>query len=353
MKGRQPHEAPDPACPGNKLHPTDKLQVMKRAEESEVDYNILRFRNISISDIPILEKFFNRFPSRSCDFSVGGVMIWRNYFDYKIALYGDTLFIKGYDNDSGNALYYSPVGNLDRKKCLRLINEDAAIHGIPAVLLLNEETDGINDIADDMCASEFIDEWKEYLYPASAFLNFSGKKMEKKRNHLNYFTNNYTNTTITPLLEGDISDLLAFTVKFKENHPDNYLFNYESDSTMDVLREFTRYPFIGIVIRDAGKVIGYSFGEKTGDTFMAHVEKGDTAYRGIYQALASAMARSATQKYPRIELINREDDMGNEYLRKSKESYHPSLYIRKRAVSIPATLKNCIGPIRICQSQDC
>lgn len=310
---------------------------MKMAKESEVDYNILRFRKISLSDIPLLENFFNRYPTRSCDFSVGGVLIWRDYFDYRLALYDNTLFIKGYDNNSGRTVYYSPVGDLDREKCLRLINEDAAIHTTPAVLLLNEETYGKPDAADDLYGFEFMDDWKEYLYPAAAFLNFSGKKMEKKRNHLNYFTNNYTDVAIAPLREKDIPDLLAFTLKFKENHPDNNLFNYESDSTMEVLREFALYPFEGIVIRDAGKVIGYSFGERNGDTFIVHVEKGDTAYRGIYQALASAMTRRATELYPEIVLVNREDDMGNEYLRKSKESYHPSLYIRKRAVGIPAT----------------
>lgn len=295
----------------------------------------LAFRKPTLGDIALLSDYFRRYPSRSCDYSVGGIMMWKDYFHYRIATYADSLFIKGFDADKGRVLYYRPCGTLNSDLALALINRDAEGCCHPAVLISDSET---SDIESEYIPEGFsgkITDWKDYLYPIANFFGFSGKKMEKKRNHLNYFMNNYGSAIVEPIGEENIDELIEFTLKFKQQHPDNQLFNYESDSTIETLRLFGLYPFSGIALRHEGNIIGFSYGEKSGDTFFVHVEKGDTGFRGIYQAISSFMARRINAEFPDVLFLNREDDTGNEYLRQSKLSYHPSSVVEKAFVEIP------------------
>ena len=101
-----------------------------------------------------------------------------------------------------------------------------------------------------------------------------------------------------------------------------------------MLRDFGLYPFEGIALRKDGRIIGYTFGELTGDTFHVHAEKGDVSYRGVYQALASRMAKAVKDSHPQVSYLNREDDMGFLSLRRSKLSYRPSLVINKKVIEI-------------------
>ena len=175
-----------------------------------------------------------------------------------------------------------------------------------------------------------VDNWMEYLYDIERFEHFAGKKMEKKRNHLNFFNNNYR-AAISPITRQDIPDLVEFTHAFSHSHGlQGDLFDYELNATIRMLESYDIFPFLGLVIRIDGHVAGYTVGEKVGDTFFVHTEKGNIEYRGIYQALASAMARCVKEHYPEVRYLNREDDMGIEELRRSKLSYHPSLFVDKR-----------------------
>lgn len=290
----------------------------------------LQFSKVTRSSIPDLLQFFNTFNSRSCDYSIGGILMWTDYFKYEIAFLNSTLFIKGYDKESDLFLYYSPLGIMDKNEALTLIEKDAAYNGNKAVLISDIETKFDNQVINISETHEYCDKWMEYLYDIEKFLHFSGKKMEKKRNHLNYFLKHYPDYRIEAITTGNTAELIDFTKRFEKTHIDSDLFNYESRQTLEVLKQYDSFPFEGLLIRINGNVVGYSFGEKIGDTFFVHVEKGDISFQGVYQMLASSLAQYVNDKHPEVKYLNREEDMGNEALRKSKESYHPSLLINKR-----------------------
>ncbi|GEM_PF-70203 len=297
--------------------------------ESELNGK-LQFSKITRSSIPDLLEFFKTFNSRSCDYSIGGILMWADYFDYEFAFLHSTLFIKGYDKESGLSLYYEPLGKMDKKDALSLIEKDALQIGNTAVLISDIETEFENPGNDIRETYKYFDKWMEYLYDIDKFLHFSGKKMEKKRNHLNYFIKHYPDYQLQPITGDNTTELIDFTKRFEKMHIDSDLFNYESRQTIEVLNKYDDFPFEGLLIRIDGNIVGYTFGEKIGDTFFVHVEKGDIAFQGVYQALASSLAQYVNDKYPEVRYLNREEDMGNEALRKSKESYHPSLLINKR-----------------------
>lgn len=304
---------------------TDSRTAAKTVTESE-----LEFKLVGNDDIALLSDFFKIYPSRSCDYSLAGILMWADYFGYQYAITDDTLFIKGTDPLSGQQVYYSPLGAMDRARAMRMMLSDISANARKAILVSPVESS--YDVYKEEFASDpqYRDAWKEYLYDIEQFTGFKGKKMEKKRNHLNYFEKHYPGFTVQTITPADRSEIEDFTHRFESGHKDSRLFAYESAKTLETIRDYDRYPYDGILIRLDGKVIGYTFGEKSGDTFFVHVEKGDYAYNGIYQALASYLARRVAGKYPDVKYLNREEDMGDDALRKSKDSYHPSLIVNKK-----------------------
>lgn len=286
------------------------------------------FRPVGLDAIPLLKVFFQKYPSRSCDFTIGGTLMWSEYFHYRYTVVADTLFLVGKVPESNTLIFYKPCGPLPPDTCREMIAGYVHDHHRDGALLLPFESEAGTE-AENSIETPCVDDWKEYLYEAEKFRKFAGKKMEKKRNHLNFFMNHYPQFEVETIGKENLDEVISFTMDQAANHTD-YLFRYENAATIKTLRNYELYPFDGILIRIDGKVAGYTFGEVTGDTLHVHVEKGNTDYRGIYQALASIFCNRMCDLRPEVRYLNREEDMGNEELRYSKLSYHPALYVNKR-----------------------
>jgi hypothetical protein len=67
------------------------------------------------------------------------------------------------------------------------------------------------------------------------------------------------------------------------------------------------------------------------DTMVIHFEKGDTRYKGIYQAINKHFLAAQEDRFA---YVNREQDLGDEGLRKAKLSYNPVLLLKKYDVEL-------------------
>lgn len=304
--------------------------VQQHAANDEICDSSISFTSIGREHISLLKSFFDRYPQRSCDFTVGGALIWARMFDYQYAVIDDSLLIKGVMPDSGIHVFYAPCGEMDIKKFRKTINKYCLTNKLKGMIVLPEEELIGQEEPKEALFGEYMPEYKEYLYQIDKFNGFPGKKMEKKRNHLHYFQKHYAPYSVEEIAIEDIDELIDFTLKFESEHQDSEIADYECQELIEALHHYSNFPFDGIVVRKDGNVIGYSFGEKSGDTFVIHAEKANIEYRGAYQAVASSLAELIKTRYADIKYLNREDDMGDESLRQSKESYHPCLYIHKR-----------------------
>ena len=104
------------------------------------------------------------------------------------------------------------------------------------------------------------------------------------------------------------------------------------EELLDNLDLYESFGFFGGLLRVNGNVIGFSFAERIGDTMFVHIEKADIRYDGAYQMLVSSFASHFS--HPDVLFINREDDTGNEGLRKSKLSYQPIKLLPKYVVTL-------------------
>ncbi len=98
-------------------------------------------------------------------------------------------------------------------------------------------------------------------------------------------------------------------------------------------RAFAAFDELGLeggVLYVGDVIVGFTYGSlTTPDTLDVHVEKADAKLNGAYPMVCREFVRMMLQRHPALQYINREDDMGLEALRRSKESYKPVFLLRK------------------------
>lgn len=174
----------------------------------------------------------------------------------------------------------------------------------------------------------------DYIYPRAQLCSLSGRKMHQKKNHYNYFVSHY-NFECLPVTPELMPELLAvqdswLATKEERNVPSNQL-RHEIESVHELLNHFEDLGQIGLAIRIDDRIMGFTIGEvMSPDTVVVHLEKADYEIRGLFVALSSHLCRLFP---PDIDYINREQDLGLEGLRRSKESLKPDHMRRKFIVS--------------------
>ena len=179
---------------------------------------------------------------------------------------------------------------------------------------------------------ELRDEW-EYLHSVSELVALQGGKYIHKRAHVKAFESNY-NWEYRPLLPDDFPEVFSFQAKWCARHDceETPLLEAEDRAIRRSLELWDVLPFIGAMLRVEGNVAGYTIAEELSpETIDIRFEKADSAYAGVYQALNKLFLERQGQGYL---WVNREEDMGNNGLRKAKMSYHPMGFVKKHRVRI-------------------
>jgi len=106
----------------------------------------------------------------------------------------------------------------------------------------------------------------------------------------------------------------------------------ENHAISRVLRKWDRLPGLlcgALYVKDY--MVAYAVGEPmTEDMVVVHFEKGLAEYKGVYQAINQAFLEHSCSGF---KWANREQDMGEEGVRKAKESYNPSHFLKKYRVA--------------------
>ena len=75
------------------------------------------------------------------------------------------------------------------------------------------------------------------------------------------------------------------------------------------------------------ELVAYTIAEPlTDDMILIHYEKANAEYKGAYQAINRMFLETVAGEFGSV---NREQDLGDDGLRKAKLSYHPTGYIKK------------------------
>lgn len=288
------------------------------------------FRKINIDSFEKINPFLQKQSSMSCDFSFGILYIWKDYFNYQYSIVDDCLFIKEGQNDECS--FFVPLCN-DLNKGLEILKNYCLNNNI--VLKLSCVPDLFIEQVEQFFNKKSVEQdiWKDYIYDIKLMASYSGKIMQKKRNHYNKFLNNYPIYSYEIIDESNLDDVCKFyNEKCIEENKESDLFNYEKDNMNNLFKNYHNLPFIGIILKVENEIVGYTIGEIINETLVVHVEKANKDYDGSYPTIQKLFSCYCLNKYPNLKIINREDDAGDEGLKKSKLSYKPIGYVRKYSI---------------------
>ena len=261
----------------------------------------MEFRDISLSDKLIFEKYKNKSIKYNCDFCFTDIFLWKEHYQTKIAITDSCLFLRyTVDNDY---LYSIPLG--DTKRGIEIL-----IENINDLKIINIEKQDLHYFNEDFIIHHIRNN-DDYLYLSVDLANLSGKNYKSKRNQINSFQSKYQYSvhSIKECNENeDFSLLLTDTFEGEKNAITSALWN------MDNLN------LDGLVLKIENKIIGLTIGTLDKDTFITHFEKVDYNYTGASQMINYLLANYIKNK---ATYINREEDLGIEGLRRAKLSYNP------------------------------
>lgn len=297
----------------------------------DTDSKTLKFHRLTFNSLPIIQPYLKQADSRSCDYTIGGIYMWIDYFKYHYCIYQRTLFIKGVAEDDVKRTAFSlPIGEMPIADSVKLLKKHCANENLQLEFsaITEEHIDEFKALNPTAITS--LDNWSDYIYDAEKLATLSGNSMKKKRNHVNQFISSYPDHHIEPISIANLETVKNFFTKLCLTKTDFGMAGYERNQTHKVLHDYIRYSsaFEGIVLFVGSDVVAFAIGEVIGSTLYVHIEKTDHDYNGANEFINMAFVQYIREKYS-IDMVNREDDAGNEGLRQAKESYHPIMLLKK------------------------
>ena len=291
---------------------------------------MIDFHRLKFSQKEQYESILFSCPPRGCEYSFANLCLWGRQ---QVAfLHGCAAFFSHY---YGRSVYPYPIGNGDRRAVLEEILRDAKARGIPCRIT------GMTEADQQELANWFPDKFHirssrdsfDYIYAIDDLADLKGRKFQKKRNHVNRFRSEHPNFEVVPLTvcnmpmaQHMINDW--FIRRLNEDPQGDYLL--ENIALARACQNYTALGMEGILLMDDGKVLAVTMGSRMNcNTFDIHFEKAREDVDGAYPVVNCEFARYLRLKYPQVQFLDREDDMGLEGLRKAKLSYNPHHLIEK------------------------
>lgn len=247
--------------------------------------------------------------------------MWQPVMGYRYAVTDGMLAVSGHDESRGD-FCYMPVpknGIYDADALRSAVSKVILIFGTDRFYPLDGRMLDLLKLtgADISVVSERRD-LCDYVYSGEALRTLAGKTYHAKRNHINKFFSEYEFSYLD-ITEENKSELYrvaeVFSVEGDEALESEYLAIKRLIDAFSVLRERA-----GIIYAD-GEPAGYSIGEVLDvRTALIQVEKASKSKDGAYTVINNEFLKHS---FPDAELVNREEDMGIEALRKAKLSYSP------------------------------
>lgn len=295
--------------------------------------SLLEFKSIEFEDMPLIFELLKLEPGRTTDFSFGGIYMWIDYLKYSYCIVENTLFIMGVLEDDRNVVAFSlPVGELPLARAVDMLRGYCRAHGLTLEFSAVPEYAVAEFEKLNPCEITELSDWGDYLYDAEKLASLSGKKMSKKRNHVNRFMSLYADRwTFEPLTAGACAEALRFLDRYAAQADDNQQARDELELSRRMVTDFPQICAFekGGILRVDGEICALTLGDVKGDTLFVHIEKALRDIDGSYEAVNKLFAEYMCRRNPEIRFINREDDAGDEGLRNAKRSYHPVEVLRK------------------------
>ena len=300
------------------------------------------------------------------DAGFANIFLLRKKYDTLLALQDGFLF-RYYNGQGSRRGYAFPLGAEDPHYALDLIVKDAQESGRPLEFCLVDEpraqilaeyfgVAGVKPIDSSNLHFENNRGDSDYIYSAEKLATLPGNNYRKKRNHISKFSRTYANFELREITRVNATEAIEIEkawlnsgtagepckptcecehyawIEYSEDEKSRLM---EFCAIEEALQHFDELGFKGGLLYVEGKPVGMTLAsEITPGVWDIHFEKviGEYAVNGGYAVINKLFAETLTE----ARLLNREEDVNIEGLRKAKLSYYPLIILDK----CHATVKN-------------
>ncbi|MGC8819145.1 MAG: DUF2156 domain-containing protein [Athalassotoga sp.] len=283
-----------------------------------------KFKEIEIEDRRFLKDRIWNYQPENSEINFTNLFIWKDHLKVRWTTFKDTvLFMCG-----DNPYFLEPVGKLEINDLKNL-----------SLWISSNNSEIIFDRVAKKFTSSLNDDFKiipsrdqfDYVYKAEDLINLAGRKYHSKRNHLSNFFKMYDYKYI-PMTGKDAMSAVELAKKWCEDKRCDEDMNLldEFTATKLALENFDQLELNGAMILIDGEIQAFTLGEMLNEkTLVIHIEKANKSYEGIYVAINNLFCKNNLS--PGM-FVNREQDLGDEGLRKAKLSYFPDHFVEKFSV---------------------
>ncbi len=291
------------------------------------------FTKLTTKHIPLLQKYFHENSRRTCDYSVGAVMMWADFLGTEFAETDGCLVFRA-DYFDGMKYFSYPAGGGDISAALDSLEAYTKQLCIPFSLsdVPAEELRTLEEKYGERLSVDTDRDYWDYLYDAESLKTFAGKKLSGQRNHVNRFNRLYPECRFVLLNENNLERAREFCQRFVSERQNDLNVSKEEGRASIQMLDYILEMGVGGFLELNGEIIAISLGEAVGDTLFIHVEKALHEFSGVYQVMVSEFAKQFA--VGEVKYINREEDDGVEGLRRSKLSYRPIQLLEKYNVIV-------------------
>ncbi|MBO5342010.1 MAG: DUF2156 domain-containing protein [Lachnospiraceae bacterium] len=291
----------------------------------------LVWKDITLEDKETFEQFYKYKTSRGCELSFSNNYLWVAHYGTKWSVVEECLVFYNPHRDSISI----PIGKNPYKALDVLMNYYEENHKTFALhLVTKEQFEDLEAHYPGKFTIEYVRDVADYIYEAESLGTLAGKKLHAKRNHINRFVENYPEWTYEEITDENLEDCFAMARKWREQNKcdEDKEKSAEICVTLNALKMRKEIGLTGGLIRTREGVVAFSLGAPlTEDTFVVHIEKAFADIQGAYPIINREFVLHAAKGY---RYINREEDLGEEGLRKAKMSYNPAILLEKGNVRL-------------------
>ena len=285
------------------------------------------FKDIESEDKRIFDDYFIKYPPDISELTFTNLFVWRASHPARWCILDEVLCIMRTD---GKSRFYPPVGGAspcDILEQLRRYAEEKQIDfemsRIPETMAGAFSNNNLSIIED---RANF-----DYVYKACDLADLPGRKYAAKRNLVNKCLREYSAHYIEITLE-----ILDQCLSIQEQwcnmrrcdvHPP---LAAEFQAIRETFSNYSTLHPIGGAIKIQGNIEAFSLAEPLNeDTAVFHFEKANPGITGLYQLINQSFVKESLSDFA---FINREQDLGDEGLRRAKMSYLPDHFVKKYIV---------------------
>lgn len=271
-----------------------------------------------------------RCPQKTSDYSFVNLWGWSREYELSWAWDNELVWIR---QTVPEPMYWAPIGPWKEvdwaARFSANISKDQPFNRIPTQLMECWEI----EIPDRIQVRESRGHW-DYLYNCTELVDLKGNRFHKKKNLVNQFLKKYdfTYDSLTADRIGLALSLQTDWCTWRDCESFDTL-AAENRSIQRVLENWNLIKgLLGGLLLVEGEMAAYTVAERLSeDMVLIHFEKANPDFKGAYQAINRMFLAHSGKGF---RLVNREQDLDDEGLRKAKLSYHPVDFLKKYQITV-------------------